>query len=272
MIINRKEIEQLSEDIRLIIDGEQIDLRDNLEGRLSILKNDIHTLAGRLNEQTDVLQKEKMALADTLANISHQLKTPLTAMSVMVELLEGASPEKQTEFIMNLKQISTQTGWLVNSLLKMAKLDSGSVVFSSDNISSDILLKLALQPLQILLDIKNQQVKLSGEANFTCDKNWTAEALTNIIKNASEHSPDNSTLHVQAGENPIAKWLTVTDNGEGIRATEIKALFKRFDHSQKGTGIGLPLALAIMQGQNGDIEVDGGGGGKGATFTLKFYL
>ena len=271
MIVSRREVEQLSADIRRIIDGQAVDMRDNLEGRLSILKNDIHTLAGRLNEQAATLQKEKIALANTLADISHQLKTPLTAMMVMVELLEDAPPQKATEFITNLKQGLTQTGWLVNSLLKMAKLDSGSVAFNQVSITSGALINLALQPLQILLDIKNQQICISGEAELICDKNWTAEAITNIIKNASEHSSEGSIIEISAGQNPLTRYISITDNGSGIPHTEIKGLFQRFDSSTQGTGIGLPLALAIMQGQNGDIEVDGGGNGNGATFTLKFY-
>ena len=271
MIIKRREVEQLSVCIRRIIDGQAVDMRDNLEGRLSILKNDIHILACRLNEQAGTLQKEKIALADTLADISHQLKTPLTAMMVMVELLEDVSAEKHAEFITNLKQGLTQTGWLVNSLLKMAKLGSGSVVFTPVSITASALLDLALQPLQILLDIKNQQVNLRGNAELICDKNWTTEALTNVIKNASEHSPESSAIEVAAGHNPLARWLSVTDMGKGIPVTEIKSVFRRFGGSKKGTGIGLPLALAIMQGQNGDIEIDGGGSGQGATFMLKFY-
>ncbi|MCL2427344.1 MAG: HAMP domain-containing histidine kinase [Oscillospiraceae bacterium] len=271
MKIKREEIDQLSFDVRRIIDGQAVDLRDNLEGRLSILKNDIHTLAGRLSEQADSLQKEKIALADNLADISHQLRTPLTAMSVMVELLEKVPAEKQAEFIMNLKQGLAQTGWLVNSLLKMAKLESGGVTFTPIDITANELLNLALQPLQVLLDIKNQQVNLTGTADFFCDNNWTAEVLTNIIKNASEHSPENSTIEITAGTNPLSCWLAITDNGDGIPQAELKGLFKRFVSSKKGTGIGLPLSLAIMQGQNGDIEVDGGGNGRGAKFTLKFY-
>ena len=271
MRVKKKEIDQLSVDIRRIIDGQAVDLRDNLEGRLSILKNDIHTLAGRLNEQADNLQQEKIALADTLADISHQLRTPLTAMTVMVEMLEKVPAEKQAEFIMNLKQGLSQTGWLVNSLLKMAKLDSGRVAFTPVDITASELLNLALQPLQVLLDIKNQQVNLTGTADFLCDKNWTAEALTNIIKNASEHSPQDSTIEITVGTNPLTRWLSIADKGEGIPPTDIKGLFQRFGNSKKGTGIGLPLSLAIMQGQNGDIEVDGGGNGQGAKFTLKFY-
>jgi len=269
MIVKRSEIDRLSADIRRIIDGQALDLRDNLEGRLSILKNDIHTLAGLLNEQASNLKKEKMALSDTLADISHQLKTPLTAMSVMIELLESAPPDKTAEFILNLKQGLTQTKWLVSALLKMAKLESGNVAFTKARITAGELLALALQPLQILLDIKDQNVKLEGDADFYCDKNWTAEALTNIIKNASEHSPAGSTIDVTVGSNPLASWIAVSDKGPGIPMGNMKSLFKRF--GGQGTGIGLPLALAIMQGQNGDLEADGGDNKNGATFTLKFY-
>ena len=271
MIISRKEVENLSADVRRIIDGQAVDLRDNLEGRLSMLKNDIHTLSGRLNEQADNLQKEKAAMANTLADISHQLKTPLTAMTVMVELLEGAPPEKRAEFISNLKQGLTQTEWLANALLKMAKLESGSAEFNPVHIPASRLLDAALAPLRILLDIKDQRVNLTGEAVFYCDKNWTAEAITNIVKNASEHSPTGSTIEIAAGANPISRWLSITDAGAGIKRPEMKNLFKRFSGSRKGIGIGLALALTIMRGQDGDIEVDGGGDGRGAVFTLKFY-
>jgi len=269
MIISRKEIEELSADIRRIIDGQALDLRDNLEGQLSILKNDIHTLAGRLNEQAGNLHQEKIALANTLADISHQLKTPLTAMGVMIDLLESAPPDKAAEFIVNLKQGLTQTKWLVSALLKMAKLESGSVAFSRGRVAAKELLDLALQPLKILLDIKDQQIKLEGVEIFYCDKNWTAEALTNIIKNASEHSPTGSEIKISTGSNPMASWIAVSDMGKGIPLAESRNVFKRF--KGQGTGIGLPLALAIMQGQNGDLEVDGGGNGRGAVFTLKFY-
>jgi len=271
MIISRKEVESLSADIRRIIDGQAIDLRDNLEGRLSVLKNDIHTLSGRLNEQAVNLQKEKTAMANNLADISHQLKTPLTAMMVMVELLDSAPPDKRAEFISNLKQGLTQTEWLANALLKMAKLESGSADFSPVDIPVSALLDTALAPLRILLDIKDQKINLAGETVLHCDKNWTAEAITNIVKNASEHSPPGSIIEIAAGANPISRWISITDAGDGVQRPDMKNLFKRFGGSRKGIGIGLALALTIMRGQDGDIEVDGGGSGSGATFTLKFY-
>ena len=274
MIINKQEITQLSADIRKILDGHALDLRDNLEGRLSILKNDIHTLARRLNNQNATLQEDKTRLANTLADISHQLKTPLTAMTVMVDLLEDAPAEKQAEFISNMRQGLSQTTWLVNSLLKMAKLTSGTVVFNPVDITATNLIENALAPLRIMLELKNQQVEFHGEATLRCDTNWTAEALTNIIKNASEHSPEGSTIKIIAGENPICKFISVADAGTGISPTMAKSLFKRFGGEPAhtaGTGIGLPLAKAIMHEQNGTIEVDCGGKGSGATFTLKFF-
>jgi len=269
MIISRSEVEQLSADIRKIVDGHAPDLRDNLEGRLSILKNDIHILARRLGNQNTNLQQDKAALTDTLADISHQLKTPLTAMMVMVDLLEDAPEHKQAEFIANIKQGLTQTNWLVNSLLKMAKLESGTVAFNPVQISAQKLADLALVPLKIMLDIKNQTVQMPDDINISCDANWTAQALTNIIKNASEHSPEGGTIQIFSGENPICKFISVTDCGEGIPLQRMKSLFRRFEGS--GAGIGLPLAKAIMRGQCGDIDVASGGAGSGATFTLKFF-
>ena len=153
----------------------------------------------------------------------------------------------------------------------MAKLDSGNVVFNRVDTTTNELVEAALQPLRILLDIKGQQINHIGNVAVICDKNWITEALTNVIKNASEHSPANSMIQIESGKNPLTCWISITDAGQGIPPLQMKGLFKRFGAAGQGTGIGLPLALAIMRGQNGDVEVDGGGNGRGATFTLKFY-
>ena len=273
MWISKRDLKQLSDDIRKIIDGQNLDLRDNREGIWGILKNDIHSLANIKNEQVDSLKREHDAMSKTLANISHQIKTPLTSMMIMADLLENAPPEKQAEFLSNIKIGLTRLEWLASALLKMAKLDAGAVEFVRENTNSDTLITLALEPLQILLDIKNQCVEIAGESELYCDKRWTAEALSNIIKNASEHSPEGSIIRIESGVNPICKWISVIDSGNGIPSNKLAGVFKRFEgsRSDKGYGIGLPLALAIMRGQNGDIEVDGGGNGSGATFTLKIF-
>ena len=273
MWINKNEIEALSADIRKIIDGQTLDLRNNQEGVWGILRNDIHTLANIKNEQMNVLERERDNMSDTLANISHQLKTPLTSMIIMADLLEDAPQDKHAEFLSNIKIGLARIQWLASAILKMAKLDAGAVVFSQSHVQSGELIALALAPLNIMLEIKNQTVEIIGEAELVCDKRWTAEALTNIVKNASEYSPDGGTISIKTGANPICQYISVTDCGAGITNKQIVNLYKRFkgSRSDNGHGIGLPLALAIMRGQNGDIEVDGGGNGNGATFTLKMY-
>ncbi|MCL2368524.1 MAG: HAMP domain-containing histidine kinase [Oscillospiraceae bacterium] len=273
MWIRKHEIEELSQNIRKIISGREIDLRVSHEGVWNILRNDIHILAKQKNEQVDVLQQDKALLKDTLADISHQLKTPLTSMMIMVDLLEAAPPEKQAEFIQNIKTSLGRTEWLVSALLKMAKLEAGAVVFTWESVRSDILIEQAIEPLRIQLELQNQRLDVSGEAELICDRHWTAEALGNVIKNASEHSPAGATIRVEAGANPICTWVSVTDSGPGLSVAQIAKLFRRFEGSQSGAGygIGIPLALAIMGGQDGDIEVIGGGNGQGATFTLKLF-
>jgi len=271
--ISKREVRELSKNIREIIDGQDIDLRVSNEGDWNVLKNDIHILAKLKNEQVNILQHDKNVLKETLADISHQLNTPLTSMLIMIDLLENAPPEKQVEFIQNIKTGLDRTEWLVSTLLKMAKLEAGAVEFSRDEITSSAIIEQAMIPLQIQLEVKNQQIEVSGETKLRCDKRWTAEALTNIIKNASEHSPDGATIHIESGENPISTWVSVTDCGKGLTTTQIASIFRRFEGSRTGTGygIGLPLALAIMRGQDGDVEVASGDNNVGATFTLKFY-
>ena len=273
MWIRKSEIKKLSQNIREIIDGNDVDLRVSSEGEWNILKNDIHTLAKLKNEQVDVLQHDKKVLKDRIADISHQLNTPLTSMLIMIDLLEDAPPKKQAEFIQNIKTGLERTEWLVSTLLKLAKLEAGAVEFLREPILSGDLIEHATSPLQIQLELKKQRIEVIGDAELHCDKRWTAEALTNIIKNASEHSPDGGTIRIESGKNPISTWVSVTDSGQGLLTAQIAKLFRRFEGSQsgKGYGIGLPLALAIMRGQDGDVEVTGGGNGVGATFTLKLF-
>lgn len=273
VLIKKNEIISLSENVRKAIDGKPVEFRDNKENSLSILKNDIHTLVNLKNEQMNIIKQEQQRLTEYLSNISHQLKTPITSMLIMVDLLETAPPEKQSEFISNIKTSLTRMEWLTSSLLKIARLDSGVVEFSISTVAMKDLLSIAVEPLAILLDIKEQNVELINEVDLCCDLRWTAEALTNLIKNASEHSPEGSVIKVDCGENPIYRWISIADSGSGIKREDISKLWTRFTGSQnsKGFGIGLPLALSIVRGQNGDIDVDSGTNGKGAVFTIKQF-
>lgn len=273
MLIKKSEITTLSENIRKAIDGQLVDFRDNKESPLSILKNDIHTLVSLKNEQMNSAALEQQLLSECLSNISHQLKTPITSMLIMADLLETAPPEKQVEFISNIKTSLIRMEWLTAALLKMARLDSGAIEFCMVTVPVSKLLKMALGPLEILLDVKSQKVELLHEIELFCDSHWTAEALTNLLKNASEYSPKASIIQVDCGDNPIYRWISVTDAGKGIRREDFSKLWERFtgSRSKNGYGIGLPLALSIVRGQNGDIDVEGGGNGIGATFTIKLF-
>lgn len=273
MWIHKKEIDQLSDFVNGYGNGQEIDIRDNKEGALSILKNDIYSLVHRKNEQLAQTEKERDILAEYMADISHQLKTPITSMMIMADLLEDSEPEKQLEFIRNIKFSLSKMEWLVGALLKMAKLDAMAVEFSKRKVKLSELMQAVLPSVEILLDINNQSISIENDLEIFCDKRWTVETLTNIVKNAMEHSPQGCRIKIDSGANPVYEWIAVTDCGEGMKKEQYAALFKRFEYStnENGFGIGMPLALSIMKGQNGDIDVDFGGNGKGATFILKFY-
>ena len=163
--------------------------------------------------------------------------------------------------------------WLVTALLKMAKLDSAVVSLHPEDVRVQELLNEAMKSMEVLLDIRNQRVALRRDLCLLCDRKWTTEALINLLKNASECSKEDSEIVVESGENPIYRWISVTDTGEGLSKEQLSGLFRRYESSGKenGYGIGLPLALSIMRAQNGEIEVLPGGRGTGATFIMKFY-
>jgi signal transduction histidine kinase len=264
--IKKKEIKQLSNDVRKIIDGHPSNLLDNSEGLLAILKNDIHTLASKLSEQADTLSKDKKAMSEAITDISHQLKTPLTSAIMMSELLENdtLAENKKQEFQENLSLSLKRMEWLISLLLKFARLDSGTIQFESENISCSDLINKAIEPLCLTQKLDVQ----IADFGLICDINWTAECLTNIIKNASEHSPENGTITIENSENRLYKWISVSDSGEGIAKEQLPTIFDRFKTANKkgGIGVGLNMARTIMRRQGNDIEVN-----LPNIFTLKFY-
>ena len=170
------QIQKLSDYLKRISDGEfslELDVRDNKEGELSILKSEIYKVTTTLSEQAELLKKEKLFLAKSLSDISHQLKTPLTSMLVMTDLLkedcEGSiilPIEKKNEFIGNIHLQLERIEWLVSSLLKLSKLDAGAVDFKKENISVSSLIQRVSAPFLILTDIKGQQLKIKGNGNL----------------------------------------------------------------------------------------------------------
>ncbi len=278
-MVTDRQIAALSDYVRKMTDGEIIyDVRDNREGAFSILKNDVYKLALRLSEQAALLRREKETLKDILYDISHQLKTPITSMTIMADLLEQEDlpTEKRREFVGNLQSGLTRMDWLVKSLLKLARLDAEAGELVACEVNAAELVEDAAANVRTIIEAKNQEVTTDVDGGLTihCDRNWTTEALVNIIKNGAEHTPAGGRLAVSAGENPVCAWICVEDCGGGIDPDELNNLFKRFyrgrNSAKDSAGIGLAMSLAIMHKQNGDIEVKTERG-KGASFTLKFF-
>jgi signal transduction histidine kinase len=277
-MVRDKELEKLADYVRGLAGGGLVhDIRDNREGALSVLKSDIYKLALRLSEQAAVLNEEKTLLKDTLFDISHQLKTPLTSLAVMAELLEREDlpAEKRREFLGNLQTGLRRMDWMVKSLLKLATVDAETALSLKETDAREIIEQAAGQ-VAALTEPKGQTVavEIPEGLRIKCDIDWTREALANILKNAGEHTPENGGISVSAGENPVCAWISVKDGGEGIAPEDMPHLFKRFYRgrrsSKESVGIGLAMALAVMQKQNGDIEVKSEKG-TGAEFVLKFY-
>ncbi|WAA11315.1 HAMP domain-containing histidine kinase [Fervidibacillus albus] len=274
-----REIEQLAEYLRNIAAGGQsFDIRDNQEGELSILKNEIYKVTLMLSEKSAGLQREKTKLTDAISDISHQLKTPLTSMMMMTDLLAQPNvPEKrQQEFLHHIQTQIDRLEWLVSALLKMAKIDTGTVPFKKEKIRVQTVVNKAIEPVEIQMELKEQLISINGDGNAYMygDLNWTAEALTNIIKNCIEHTPTGGKLFISFLENALFTEITIADNGIGISKEDLPYIFKRFykgkNTSEDSVGIGLALARSIIQNQKGDIEVESEIG-KGTTFTIKFY-
>ncbi len=275
-----REIAKLSDAVRALAErGRSVKLSalESAEGELSILQSEIYKLAERLIEQSAVLTDEKRALKNVLSDISHQLKTPLTALSIMADLLEDEAleSEKRAEFMRRLKEGLSRMEWMVLSLLKLARLDASAVAFKPESVSARALAEAAARPLELMLDLRDQRVVFEGGgAVLSCDRLWSAEAVTNVLKNASEHSPIGGEIRVSVGENPICAWIAVQGGGQGIDPADLPHIFKRFYRQKNapegGVGIGLSLSLSILRAQGGDIEVRNERG-KPAEFVLKFY-
>ncbi|TYS90051.1 sensor histidine kinase KdpD [Rossellomorea aquimaris] len=274
-----REIEKLSGYLRKISSGDDsLDVRDNQEGELSILKNDIYKVTLMLSEHRSFLEKDKLTLTTALSDISHQLKTPLTSMMVMADLLSDSTLEesKRAEFTQHIRVQLERIEWLVSSLLKLSKIDAGTISFKKDKVVVRDLIQSAVQPVLIPMDIKEQTLSVSGDetVTFTGDLRWTAEALINILKNAVEHTGEGGVISISFSENPLYTEITIADNGHGIPKEDLPYIFRRFykgkNASDDSVGIGLAMAYSIITSQQGDLEVRSEKG-NGTVFSIKFY-
>lgn len=281
VIFNNKRYQRLNElaaYLHCICSGEySLDIRDNEEGELSILKNEIYKVTQRLSEQSELLKKDKVYLADAISDISHQLKTPLTSMLMMTELLESPNlpSDKRLTFTRSIKKQLERIEWLVSALLKLSKIDAGTIQFKREPVRVKKLVRKAAEPLIINMELKEQQLVIEGdEAVFMGDFNWSREAILNILKNCMEHTQQGGEIQVHTVENPLYTEVVIVDNGEGIDKEDLPNVFKRFyrgkNASSESVGIGLAMARSIVLQQNGDITVQSEKG-RGTRFRIRFY-
>ena len=235
------------------------------EDELSILKNEIYKTTIMLKEAAENSSKDKLNLKKSLEDISHQLKTPLTSILVMLDnIIEDSNMEEKirNDFIVDIKRNVLNINFLVQSLLKLSKFDANTVHFVKQENDLKTIIEESIKNVSTLCDLRNINIKLNIKENskIICDDKWQIEALTNIIKNAIEHSKNNSNIIINIKNNNVYSMIEVIDFGEGIAKKDIKHIFERF-YKCKNTktdsiGIGLALAKTIIEEDKGTISVE----------------
>lgn len=273
-------ISNVSNSIKFMSDGKykKID-GETKEGEIGILISSVNYMGERVNNSINLLTQEKNNLKDFLSDISHQLKTPLASLVMFNDLMkenENMSIEDRRNFLEKSEEQLTRMEWLVMNLLKVGRLEARAIVFKKEKTNLSETIDLAISSLEQQAKIKNQSLIISGQQNVILehDKEWLAEALSNIIKNAIEHTDNGGKIQVELEETKLFIYIYIKDNGKGISEEKQKKIFKRFYKGESSTdpksiGIGLSLAKSIIEEQGGEIKVKSKEG-KGTTFCISF--
>ena len=283
IIINndRRKEKEINEVIKIIEEinnkNYSFKMKDINEEDLSLLKNEIFKTTIMLNEISEISKKDKKELEESLEDISHQLKTPLTSILIMIDTLlddEDMDQNTREDFLRNMKREVMNINFLVKSILKLSRLDTNTVKFISKKESVKEIINEAILNVSLLSDLKNVKIETNLSDSFiTCDYKWQIEALTNILKNSIEHSYENNKVLIESSENNAYVKITIKDFGSGIAKEDINHIFERFykgkDSDYDSIGIGLALSKSIIEKQNGKISVESSD--DGTTFTIKYF-
>lgn len=280
-IKQNKKIHEIDMYLKKVNSGDYtLKIEENSEDELSKLRNELYKTTVLLRETAENSKKENINLSNSLADISHQLKTPLTSIRIMIDNIYD-NPDMDEETKMDfIKSINNQIEWissLVVSLLKLAKFDAGTIVMNDENVNIIELINNVKDNLSIILELKEIDIILEYDHSkpiiVSIDYTWQLEALTNIIKNAIEHSKNNSKIHIKIEDSSVFTKIIIEDEGEGISKKDLPHIFQRFYKSEKSSensiGIGLSLAKTIIEKDNGYINVKSEEG-KGTTFYIKY--
>ncbi len=274
-----QKVDEFVQYIRRIEQGVyQIPLDENEEEELSELKNELYKITVMLRETAELSKKQKRALSDSVSDISHQLKTPLTSCLILLDnMAESTHMEEGTrrQFLAEITRQLTSVNWLVQVLLKLSRLDAGVVELKEEEIRIQQLLEQSIDKVALLAEWKEISIQVSGElqAVIRSDARWLQEAFINLIKNAIEHSPAKSEIQIMVEDNQVYTGVRIRDYGCGISMEEQKHIFERFYRSstakEDSVGIGLALAQEIIKRGNGSLTVESEVG-QGTTFLIKF--
>ena len=254
----------------------KLDIDDNTEDELSILKNEVYKTTINFKEVAENSVKDKINLKDSL---SHQLKTPLTSINIMIDnIIDNPNMDKKTriDFINNIKRQIHNINFLINSLLKLSKLDANTVKFFNKKEKLENILNQAIKNVSILSDLKNVKINIHGNStsNIYCDAKWQIEAISNILKNGVEHSKEGEVIDIYFEENKVYSQIKIKDYGIGIDSEDLPHIFERFykgkSSSSESIGIGLALSKSIIEKNNGSIEVSSELD-KGTEFIIKYF-
>lgn len=274
-----KKINEITKYIEEINRGNyKLNIEENTEDELSILKNELYKITIMLKEVAENSQKDKTTLKDSLSDISHQIKTPITSILIMLDNIlsdENMPEDIKKDFIKDIKREIINIKFLVESILKLSKIDSNSIKFIKKEVFIKDIINEAVKNVSMLSEWKNIEIIVSGDDSIKtiCDLKWQVEAITNILKNCIEHSYENRKIYINYNQNNMYTELKIEDNGTGIDAKDLPHIFERFykgkNSSSDSVGIGLALSKSIIESNNGYIQVDSKLN-KGTTFIIKY--
>lgn len=274
-----KKINEITKYIEEINRGNyKLNIEENTEDELSILKNELYKITIKLKEVAENSQKDKTTLKDSLSDISHQIKTPITSILIMLDNIlsdENMPEDIKKDFIKDIKREIINIKFLVESILKLSKIDSNSIKFIKKEVFIKDIINEAVKNVSMLSELKNIEIIVSGDDSIKtiCDLKWQVEAITNILKNCIEHSYENRKIYINYNQNNMYTELKIEDNGTGIDAKDLPHIFERFykgkNSSSDSVGIGLALSKSIIESNNGYIQVDSELN-KGTTFIIKY--
>ncbi|WP_286183918.1 HAMP domain-containing sensor histidine kinase [Clostridium sp. CCUG 7971] len=274
-----KDIKDMTDYVYLSSEGIKVNMVNiNQEGQIGLLKTELIKMTTILREKVQLLKDEKIFLNNTISDISHQLRTPMTSLVILNDLMYDDIPnEVKFDFLDKIKNQLNRMDWLIKSMLKLSKVEAKVINFKKDEVIIEHLINRAIQPILIPMEMKNQVLTINGEASakYIGDIDWSVEALLNIIKNCVEHTPKDGSIEIKYDENPLFAEIIIKDSGEGIDKKDIAHVFKRFyrgksSSKEESVGIGLAMAKSIIESQNGDIFVKSQKN-KGTEFHITFH-